>query len=76
VSQWVFQDRLFTILTPKNFIQGELGISILSYTFFVLNLTNSVLEKFETNKLALNHNFNLLKTSRTLFKKARGSGYT
>jgi hypothetical protein len=32
------------------------------------------LEKFKTNKLALNHNFNLLKTSVTLFKKARGSG--
>jgi hypothetical protein len=37
-------------------------------------LTNSVLEKFKNNKLALNHNFNSLRTSVTLCRKNRGSG--
>jgi hypothetical protein len=32
------------------------------------------LEKFRNSKLVLNHNFNLLRTSVTLFKNNRGSG--
>jgi hypothetical protein len=63
-------------------MRDEIGISMLSYTifiscsyaYFVLNLTNSVLEKFKNNKLALNYNFNLLRTSVTLCRKTRGSG--
>jgi hypothetical protein len=37
-------------------------------------MTNSVLEKFKNNKLALNHDFTLLRTSLTLFRKTKGSG--
>jgi hypothetical protein len=63
-------------------MQDELGITILSntifiscsYALFVLNLTNSVLDEFKNNKLLLNHNFNLLRTSVTLCRKTRGSG--
>jgi hypothetical protein len=33
------------------------------------------LEKFRNSKLVLNHNFNLLRTSVTLFKTNRGSGF-
>lgn len=35
---------------------------------------NSVLEKFKNSKLALSHDFSLLRTSVTLFKKTKGSG--
>jgi hypothetical protein len=63
-------------------MRDELGITISSYTIFVsctyasfiLNLINSVLEKFKNNKLALNHNFNILRTSVTLCRKTRESG--
>jgi hypothetical protein len=68
---------------PRNFMQGELGISALSYSifiscayaFFVLNFTNLVLEKFRNSKLVLNPNFNILRTSITLLKNNRGSGF-
>jgi hypothetical protein len=43
--------------------------------FFVLNFINSVLQKFRNSKLVLNDNFNLLRTSITLFKNNRGSGF-
>jgi hypothetical protein len=63
-------------------MQDELGISVLSYSifissyaFFVLNLMNSVLEKFRKSKLVLNHNFNLLRTLVTLLKNNIGSGF-
>jgi hypothetical protein len=64
-------------------MQDELRISVLSYSifiscsyaFFVLNFINSVLEKFRNSKLVLNHNFNLLRISVTLFKNNRGSGF-
>jgi hypothetical protein len=64
-------------------MQDELHISVLSYSicisclyaFFVLNFISSVLEKFRNSKLVLNHNFNLLRTSVTLFKNNRGSGF-
>jgi hypothetical protein len=64
-------------------MQDELDISVLScsifiscsYAFFVLNFINSVLEKFKTSKLVLNYNFNVLRTSVTLFKNNRGSGF-
>jgi hypothetical protein len=48
---------------------------IWSYALFVLNLINSVLEKFRNSNLVLNHNFNLLRTWVTLFKNNRGSGF-
>jgi hypothetical protein len=35
---------------------------------------NSVLEKFKNNKLALNHVFNLFRTSVKVLKKTKGSG--
>jgi hypothetical protein len=68
---------------PRNFMQDELRISVLSYSifvacsyaFFVLNFINSVLEKFRNHKLILNHNFNLLRISVTLFKNNKGSGF-
>jgi hypothetical protein len=64
-------------------MQDELRISVLSdsifiscsYAFFVLNFINSVLVKFRNSKLVLNHNFNLLRTSVTLFKNNRGLGF-
>jgi hypothetical protein len=60
---------------------SELGISVLSYSifiswsyaFFVLNLINSVLEKYRNSKLVLNHNFNLLRTSVTLMGLVSGN---
>jgi hypothetical protein len=82
-SMWFYQERLLAIIRPRNFMQDELRISVLSYSifiscsyaFFVLNFINSVLEKFRNSKLVLNHNFNLLRTSVTLFKNNRGSGF-
>jgi hypothetical protein len=64
-------------------MQGELVISVISYSIFIsqsyalffLNLINPVLEKFRNSKLVLNHNFNLLRTSVTLFKNNRGLGF-
>jgi hypothetical protein len=83
VSQYDSSKRVLAILMPRNFMQDELGISVLSYSIFiswscalfVLNIINSVLKEFRNSKLVLNHNFNLLRTSVTLFKNNRGSGF-
>jgi hypothetical protein len=82
-SVWFFQKRVVAILMPRNFMRDELGISILSfsifiswsYAVFILNLINSVLEKFRNSEMVLNYNFNLLRTSVTLFKYNRGLGF-